>query len=35
MYGPREQVLAKLAGGAQQQRPVVVASDGEVAGRRP
>jgi ATP-binding cassette subfamily C protein len=35
MYGPREQVLAKLAGGAQQQRPVVVASDGEMAGRRP
>ena len=34
MYGPREQVLAKLAGGGQQQRPVVVASEGEVAGRR-
>jgi len=32
MYGPREQVLAKLTGGAQQ-RPVVVASDGEA--RRP
>ncbi len=34
-YGPREQVLAKLAGGGQQPRPVVVASDGEIAGRRP
>jgi len=28
MYGPRDQVMAKLAGAAQQ-RPVVVASDGE------
>ncbi|HYD87554.1 MAG TPA: type I secretion system permease/ATPase [Vitreimonas sp.] len=33
MYGPREQVMAKLAGPAQQ-RPVVVASDGEATGRR-
>ncbi|MBC7768726.1 MAG: type I secretion system permease/ATPase [Phycisphaerales bacterium] len=34
MYGPRDQVLAKF-GGSAQQRPVVVASDGEVTGRRP
>lgn len=32
MYGPREQVMAKLSGNA---RPVVVASDGEQTGRRP
>lgn len=30
MYGPRDQVMAKLSG----QRPVVVASDGDMAGRR-
>lgn len=34
LYGPREQVLAKLAGQGQQ-RPVVVASEGEATGRRP
>lgn len=33
MYGPRDQVMAKLTGG--QARPTVVASDGEVTGRRP
>jgi len=33
MYGPRDQVMAKLGGGGQ--RPVVVASDGEASGRRP
>lgn len=33
MYGPRDQVIAKLSGGAQG-RPVVVASEGEVTGRR-
>ena len=34
MYGPRDQVMAKLTG-AGQTRPTVVASDGEVTGRRP
>ncbi|MFO1018894.1 MAG: type I secretion system permease/ATPase [Hyphomonadaceae bacterium] len=33
MYGPRDQVMAKLTGG--QARPTVVASDGEATGRRP
>lgn len=33
MYGPRDQVMAKLGGGGQ--RPVVVASDGEASGGRP
>ena len=36
MHGPRDQVMAKLSGNAGgPQRPVVVASDGEIAGRRP
>jgi len=35
MYGPRDQVMAKIGGGGAQQRPVVVASEGEVTGRRP
>lgn len=34
MYGPRDQVMAKLTG-AGQARPTVVASDGEATGRRP
>lgn len=34
MYGPRDQVMAKLSG-AGQARPTVVASDGEATGRRP
>jgi ATP-binding cassette subfamily C protein len=33
-YGPRDQIMARLSGQAPQ-RPVVVASEGEAAGRRP